>query len=462
MDVDEDMEVVKPTLLSTLSHAATTPIAITTADDITILSKRNDRVDEEWSTNIFTSLMQDKDAQREVALRMKHSVRAGRHFPFDFEDKHWANYPYRICTFFYNKISHEIVFGTEESYNIQQVVYPESVGINPKLIIAAVIKAVSNIYTIQNPALNDRRLFIKVIVDLYFTRPPGEASVDPRKPYTAYFHKDSGTNQHIRQTKTTHRAQGHDNIEYVSLLYLSSDPERILKGTTVIPTMANATGYADAPCALTCSVKNGVTIIFNDTLLTHSTPHVNLVVKPESVGSQPLLIHLNKDGEDIVALTEPPSILEGADPDAIRRLEAGFRESRAFVRNHFIFETINQPEIEIRNPIHIGVFLERYIKANPELESVVDGTALYSSIMRMIETNDKIMGGEITKADFMQETYSYVAKIKDISDATELNTCFSTLSKSHLALGKNRNKNKKTKRNKYKRTKRRKTKRRRR
>uniref|UniRef100_A0A6C0HYY2 Uncharacterized protein n=1 Tax=viral metagenome TaxID=1070528 RepID=A0A6C0HYY2_9ZZZZ len=205
-----------------------------------------------------------------------------------------------------------------------------------------------------------------VICDLYLSRPPDNRAL--------YFHKDSGirkaetiteghgifnaavapeilqkkmtamevdgkplpeiaSTHHLYNYAPVENAAGHEDVEYISLLYLSQDRDKVLRGTTLV--RHSLTAHEDNE-ALTLAVKDSVKLIINDNCFWHSTPHTSLT-------QQDTYVDFSEDTPGVRIIERvPPNI---ATRRSLLRPHIADIEnpgSRSFVRGHFVTNPIRQ------------------------------------------------------------------------------------------------------------------------
>jgi hypothetical protein len=406
--------------------------------------------------------------------------------------RNWAdNYMYRVCTFFYDKQTGKINLPTKYGRNITyNTIYANHNMLPTDFVMAIIILKLSNLYKISDPAL-DRSMPIRITIDLYFNRQTAVTALG--------FHKDSGTNPDVVQTPSTRAGYAESELlNYASLLFLSQSP--ILRGTAFMQTQPfEKERLMHTRTACTLSLVPLTSVIFNDRLLQHATPHPEILEVSETLYHQTpregRVFQLRKRWDDLeeIALRDQeeasrtdPSMkisrmlhnlkpfvpkpfvhisknIHTFTPELKRDLESIFLEPRAFLRGHYSFEPFElsqeplRPEFTNYTTGLLGFFTE---KLSPEYYDIARSTVIPEHIKRVLDNRTEILAGIRELLDSKDDsTFNKNLKFYNnnggqgtiyIRDSQEIDEIFKTLNETILGLGKQI---KKRRRKTYKRTK---------
>jgi hypothetical protein len=239
-----------------------------------------------------------------------------------------------------------------------------------------------------------------------------------------------------------------------------------MRGAAVMQTLPLETDAIRSACIL--SLMPGSTILFNDKLLQHATPHGEIVETPFAQEIYREDASIPATNTDIVNIF--PSALKFTE-DVKASLQQSFSLPRSFIRTHYSFAPYRTKTFvsyddansgsTIREFLH--VLAQNVLKQYTQDFAVEQTQLTYDNMKKWegIDHRERIYEGISTLLQFAnnvppedKEGYFYARGFSiNVADATgELNSALERLASSIYGLG--RKSNKRTKRNKYKRTKR--------
>jgi len=209
------------------------------------------------------------------------------------------------------------------------------------------------------------------ICDLYLSRETKEGR--------HYFHQDSGTS-----SVSNSQAHGHENVDFLSLLYLSRDDRQPLRGTSIISSnLINGKPQS----VLTLGTKCGTKLIIHDSSFYHSTP-ISSVVPTDTI------YPTNIDGVSVVER----SIKSKYSQEQVNAIEnPGPRE---FIRSHllknprFRYIDVSQP-ILLTNPQENIILKTVHNKIETDLSIRARNHSEIDNIFSWISTGNFVVGGNL-------------------------------------------------------------------
>jgi hypothetical protein len=212
------------------------------------------------------------------------------------------------------------------------------------------------------------------VCDLYLSRPGGSTNI---------FHQDSG------KTQDGSQLMGHENLKYISLLYLSRSPNKLLRGTGIMSSNLMTDTHHSM---VSLRVKSGTKLMIHDGAFFHCTPSTTLTETP--------IIHNVFPEHGITAMEL--SVRENFTPRDIAEIEnAGPRE---FIRGHYIdlpryfYTDIESVDIAAFVIDQLAI-VKAQREATPKIILEVDpnNVGLDAAIERLASTDHAIGGGKSKK-----------------------------------------------------------------